>query len=127
MTKVVKKVVCPQTYQYLPLNGDRDMEREYGMHFAKFLKERRRILNLTQEELALKLNVSKSAVNKWESGKGIPDRFNMRQLSMELGVSINEIYRICEGDDDAIDDSRLISDLINVLEIHGYKVTREEE
>lgn len=127
MNKVVKKVVCPQTYQKLPLNGDSDMEREYGMHFAKFLKERRRILNLTQEELALRLNVSKSAVNKWESGKGVPDRFNMKQLSKELGVSLNEIYRICEGEDEAITDARLISDLINVLEIHGYKVTREEE
>lgn len=103
------------------------MEREYGMYFARFLKERRRILNLTQEELALRLNVSKSAVNKWESGKGVPDRFNMKHLSKELGISINEIYRICEGEDKAIEDSRLVNDLINVLKIHGYKVTREEE
>lgn len=103
------------------------MEREYGMNFARFLKERRRMLNLTQEELASRLNVSKSAVNKWESGKGIPDRLNMKHLSSKLGVSLNEIYSICEGDDDAITDARLISDLINVLEIYGYKVTKEDD
>ena len=43
------------------------------MLFSEKLKLIRTRNNLTQEELAEKLNVSRQAITKWESGDGIPD------------------------------------------------------
>ena len=40
---------------------------------GKFIKERRTLKGITQEELSNKLNVSKQAVSKWERGKSFPD------------------------------------------------------
>ena len=41
---------------------------------------------LTQKELAEKLNVSTAAVSKWENGKGFPDISILEPLSAELGI-----------------------------------------
>ena len=43
------------------------------MLFSEKLKQFRNTKSLTQEELAEKLNVSRQAITKWESGDGIPD------------------------------------------------------
>lgn len=40
---------------------------------GKFIKERRKVLNLTQEELAVKVGVSNRTISKWENGHGLPD------------------------------------------------------
>ena len=46
------------------------MNKERIGKYIKFLRERN---NLTQEELAKKVPVSREAVNKWETGRRIPD------------------------------------------------------
>ena len=48
---------------------------------------------LTQKELAEKLNVSTAAVSKWENGKGFPDISILEPLSAELGISITELVK----------------------------------
>lgn len=60
--------------------------------FADFVKEKRKELNLTQEELAEKLNVSRYVVSKWEGGKRYPDMETSQQLAHVLGVTPTELY-----------------------------------
>lgn len=48
-------------------------------------------MSLTQEELAATLNVSKSAIAKWETDGGIPDRDNLYKLAETMGVSVNDV------------------------------------
>ena len=59
------------------------------MTLADKLKEARKNAGLTQTELAEKLCVSRQAITKWETGKGIPDVDNLRTISKVLNVSID--------------------------------------
>lgn len=59
------------------------------MTFGEKLKEARKEAGLTQEELAEKLSVSRSAVAKWESDKGLPDVNNLKAMSRLLTVSLD--------------------------------------
>ncbi len=58
---------------------------------GKFIAEQRKLNNLTQEELAEKLGITKNAVSKWERGLGLMDMSLLKPLSEILQVSINEI------------------------------------
>ncbi len=56
-----------------------------------FIAERRKAKNLTQVELAIKLNVSEKTISKWECGYGFPDTSLMLPLCKELDISANEL------------------------------------
>lgn len=99
----------------------------FEMYFKEFLRKRRKAMGLTQEELAKRVLVSKSAITKWESGRGIPDRTNLRQLSKVLGVSIDKLNSVCEGKETAVTNEEILNDIINVLRSYGYTVTKGEE
>ncbi len=58
---------------------------------GKFISEQRKKLNLTQKELADKLNITSQAISKWENGRGIPDIEMLKTLSDIFGVDINSI------------------------------------
>ena len=47
--------------------------------------------NLTQMQLAEKLNITDRAISKWENGKGMPDSSIMLDLCNELKISVNEL------------------------------------
>lgn len=53
------------------------------------LKSARKDAGLTQEQLAVKLMVSRQAITKWEADRGMPDLENLKSLSQLLGVSID--------------------------------------
>ncbi len=55
------------------------------------IKELREKLNLTQAELANKLNVSDKTISKWETGKGYPDISLLEPLANVFGISITEL------------------------------------
>ncbi len=57
-----------------------------------FITENRKKQNMTQEELAEKLNVSKNAVSKWERGLNLPDASIMQELCSILNISLNELF-----------------------------------
>lgn len=61
------------------------------MSFAENLKSLRKAKNITQEQLAELLNVSRQAVSKWESGNGYPETEKLLILSKELGVSLDSL------------------------------------
>ena len=58
---------------------------------GKFIQEKRKEQNLTQNDLAEKLNITDRAVSKWETGNGMPDSSIMLELCKELGISVNEL------------------------------------
>ena len=53
-----------------------------------FIKELRKEKDLTQKELADKLNITDRAVSKWERGLNCPDIFLLDDLSQILDVSV---------------------------------------
>ncbi len=59
------------------------------MNFAEKLKLLRKERNITQEELAELLSVSRQAVSKWESGTGYPETEKLLIISKELNVSLD--------------------------------------
>ncbi len=59
------------------------------MTLGEKLKQARRQSGLSQEQLAEKLNVSRSAVAKWETDKGMPDIENIKAIAQLLDVSID--------------------------------------
>ena len=58
---------------------------------GKFIAERRKKANLTQMQLAEKLNITDRAVSKWETGKSMPDSSIMLELCCVLGISVNDL------------------------------------
>lgn len=58
---------------------------------GKFIAERRRAINLTQYELAEKLNITDRAVSKWETGRAMPDSSLMLDLCLILKISVNDL------------------------------------
>ena len=58
---------------------------------GKFIAECRKKNNLTQMQLAEKLNITDRAITKWENGKSMPDSSIMLELCNELKISVNEL------------------------------------
>lgn len=79
------------------------------MTLANKLKEARKNAGLTQSELAEKLSVSRQAITKWETEKGIPDVENLKMLSQVLNVSIDYLL-----DDEEESDATMIKEKINL-------------
>ena len=70
--------------------------KETNMTFGEKLKSARKSAGLTQEQLADKLLVSRQAITKWESNRGMPDIENLRQLSKLLDISMD--YLLDDGE-----------------------------
>ncbi|MCR5146582.1 MAG: helix-turn-helix domain-containing protein [Clostridia bacterium] len=58
---------------------------------GKFIAEQRKKCNLTQAQLAEKLNITDRAISKWENGRAMPDSSIMLDLCSELKISVNEL------------------------------------
>ncbi len=58
---------------------------------GKFIAMRRKELDLTQKQLAEKLNVTDKAVSKWETGKGAPDISLLSAIADSLKVTVVEL------------------------------------
>ncbi len=61
------------------------------MEFNEKLQELRKNKGLTQEELAEILYVSRTAISKWESGRGYPNIESLKELSKFFEVSIDDL------------------------------------
>ena len=61
------------------------------MEFHEKLQALRRQKGLTQEELAARLYVSRTAVSKWESGRGFPGIDSLKAVAQFFSVSIDEL------------------------------------
>ena len=61
------------------------------MDFGGKLQELRKSRGMTQEELAEALFVSRTAISKWESGRGYPNIDSLKEISAFFGVTIDEL------------------------------------
>ena len=64
------------------------------MKISEYLKQYRKNNNLTQQDLADKLFVSKQAISKWENDRGLPDINTYPLISEVLGVTIDELMGV---------------------------------
>ena len=92
------------------------------MEFHEKLQELRKNRGLTQEELAQALYVSRTAISKWESGRGYPSIDSLKEISRFFSVTIDdlicpqEIITVAE-DDKKASLSRFISVICNILDM----------
>lgn len=75
------------------------------MEFHEKLRELRNQKNLTQEELSEILFVSRTAISKWESGRGYPNIDSLKAISKYFGITIDELLSSRELIDIAENDS----------------------
>ena len=61
------------------------------LEFHEKLQELRKSRGLTQEELAEALFVSRTAISKWESGRGYPSIDSLKEISSYFSVSIDDL------------------------------------
>lgn len=61
------------------------------MEFNEKLQELRKQKNLTQEELAQALFVSRTAISKWESGRGYPNIDSLKAIAKYFHISIDQL------------------------------------
>ena len=61
------------------------------MEFHEKLQELRKSRGLTQEELAEALYVSRTAISKWESGRGYPSIDSLKEISSYFSVTIDDL------------------------------------
>ena len=66
------------------------------MEFNEKLQELRKSKGLTQEELAEKLFVSRTAISKWESGRGYPSIDSLKEIARFFSVTIDDL--ICSDE-----------------------------
>lgn len=78
------------------------------MTFGEKLKQARQNVGLSQEQLAEKLNVSRSAVAKWEANRGLPDVMNLKAVGQILDVSVDYLL-----DDGILLENRVIKETID--------------
>ena len=77
------------------------------MKISQVLKDIRQQHQLTQEALAERLKVSRSAIARWESGKGIPDIGNLIAISREFNLSLDQLIKEDESlEKNVIEDSK---------------------
>ena len=73
---------------------------------GRFIAEKRKSLNLTQQQLADKLKVSFQAVSKWENGTAYPNIESLKELATVLQVSVDELLTGSEKEADGLSYSK---------------------
>ena len=85
---------------------------------GKFIQEKRKVQNLTQQDLAEKLCITDRAVSKWECGKSLPDASIMLELCSILEISVNELLTGEELD---------MNEYNKNAELNLVKITKQKE
>ena len=84
------------------------------------IKRIRKSKGLSQEELAIKLNVVRQTVSKWENGLSVPDSSMLIILANELDTTVSELLGepIAEP---TIDDLKILSEKLEVIKLQLAK------
>ena len=63
------------------------------MELSEKIQKLRKDMGLTQEQLAERLYVSRTAVSKWETGRGTPSMESLQMIAKLFGITIDELLR----------------------------------
>ena len=107
-----------------------------NVKIGNFISELRKEKNMTQKQLAEKLNVTDKAVSKWERGSGYPDITIIPELAKLLGVTASELLqgeridktqKICQDPTANMERSdTIVTDLIEYVgKSQGQKLAKE--
>ena len=88
------------------------------------IRQFRKARGMTQEELAIKLNVVRQTVSKWEKGLSVPDADMVIQLAELLGVSVNQLLGTSADTDT---NAQLSEELARLNEQLARKNQREKQ
>ena len=80
------------------------------------IKKLRQAKGLSQEELAVKLNVVRQTVSKWENGLSVPDSEMLIELAEKLDTSVSELLGETVAEKEA-DDLKVISEKLEVINL----------
>ncbi len=90
------------------------------MEMGDLIYLKRKEKNMTQEQLAEKLNVARQTVGKWENNESLPDLNSLKGLAVTLNFSIDKALGI-ETEENGEDDNEL-DDKFEWLIIGGFAV-----
>lgn len=76
--------------------------------FSERFRELRKKSGLSQEELAEKLNVSRQAVSKWETGAAVPTADKLAEIADFFGVSLDMLMRGSENPESIIPEKQRV-------------------
>lgn len=87
------------------------------------IKRLRKLKGLSQEELAIKLNVVRQTVSKWENGLSVPDSSILIVLADELDTSVSTLLGESVSES-ASDDLKIISEKLEVINLQLAKKSK---
>ncbi|MBQ2774662.1 MAG: helix-turn-helix transcriptional regulator [Clostridia bacterium] len=93
---------------------------------GKFISQKRKEKNLTQEQLAEKLGVSNKTISKWETGKCMPDYSIVESLCRELEITLAELMDGEDAEKNSVrtyDDEQIMDLLRRTQELEQQKNT----
>lgn len=93
---------------------------------GKFIAQKRKEKNLTQEQFAQRLGVSNKTVSKWECGKCMPDYGIVESVCQELGITLSELMDGETKAEDSVrvyDNQQILEMLARVQELEKQKHT----
>ena len=93
---------------------------------GKFIAQKRKEKNLTQENLAERIGVSNKSISKWERGKCMPDYSIVESLCKELGITISELLDGEENENNSLptyDDQQTLEMLARIQHLERQKQT----
>lgn len=93
-----------------------------NIKFGKFIQELRKEKNMTQKELAEKLNLTDKAISKWERGLSFPDIVMLKPLSEIFNVSIIELLN---GQKENVKEIDLDSRILAILKQKEYEKNKK--
>ena len=67
------------------------------MEFNEKLQQLRKQKEITQEELAVAIYVSRTAISKWESGRGYPSIDSLKAIAKYFNITIDTYYKVIKN------------------------------
>lgn len=87
------------------------------------IKNLRKAKGLSQEELAIKLNVVRQTVSKWENGISVPDSEMLIKIADALDTNVNTIL----GEPIITEDNSQLKEIASKLEVLNEQICRKNE
>ena len=91
------------------------------------IKKLRIAKGLSQENLAIKLNIVRQTVSKWEKGLSVPDSQMLIRLAQELDTSVNVLLGETVEVDDGTDTYAKLKQLAENLELPNSQIAKQNE